>query len=111
MKEKQYTTTNAHGTKFYYKDPEMTILHREDGPAMDYEGDGEVWYLDGMVHRTDGPAYISNDGSSVWFQNDMIHRLDGPAGLQKNGNTEWYVNNVFLFEISSKTGNIVERMK
>lgn len=41
---KEYTTTNAHGTKFYYKDPEMTILHREDGPAMDYEGDGEVWF-------------------------------------------------------------------
>ena len=85
---KEYTTTNAHGTKYHFKDPEMTILHREDGPAVEYEGDGGVWFLNGMVHRTDGPAYISNDGSK-----------------------SWYVNGVFIFEISRISNQLVKRMK
>ena len=29
----QYIVINEFGTKHYYKDKEMTIFHREDGPA------------------------------------------------------------------------------
>lgn len=30
----------------YFKDPEMTVLHREDGPAVEsFNGDKEYWYL------------------------------------------------------------------
>jgi hypothetical protein len=44
----QYIKINEFGTKFYYKDKEMKILHREDGPA--YEGvDGDkCWFLNGL---------------------------------------------------------------
>ena len=32
----QYTYTEKRaGAKYYYKDPELTILHRLDGPAIE----------------------------------------------------------------------------
>ena len=32
---------------FYYRDREMTILHREDGPAIEYSNGCKSWYLNG----------------------------------------------------------------
>ena len=32
----QYIKINGNGSKFYYKDKEMTIFHREDGAAIEY---------------------------------------------------------------------------
>jgi len=29
----QYIKTNSDGDKYYFKNPEMTIRHRTDGPA------------------------------------------------------------------------------
>ena len=29
---------------YYFKDPEMIILHREDGPAIEYTSGTKVWY-------------------------------------------------------------------
>ena len=84
---KQYINTNSVGT-FYYKDPEKTLLHREDGPAIEYANGDNTWYLNGTPHRTDGPAYISNDGSK-----------------------SWYVNGVFIFEIGRISNQLVKRMK
>jgi hypothetical protein len=65
-----YIYINAYGDKFYYKDKEMKILHREDGPA--YEGyDGrKSWIINGLYHREDGPAYEGYDGSKSWYLND-----------------------------------------
>ena len=79
MKEKQYTTTNAHGTKFYYKDPEMTILHREDGPAIE-----------------------DVDGNKEWWVNGKLHRLDGPAVEYSDGVKEWWVNGEYIFETDER---------
>ena len=43
----QYIEITSTGSKFYYKDREMQILHREDGPAVEWR-DGTVnWYLNG----------------------------------------------------------------
>jgi FtsP/CotA-like multicopper oxidase with cupredoxin domain len=65
----QYIEINQHGSKRYYKDKEMTILHREDGPALE-------WY----------------DGSKFWAINGKYHRLDGPAIEWANGDKSWYIN-------------------
>jgi hypothetical protein len=41
----QYIIKNSEGT-FYHKDKEMTIFHREDGPAIEYAGGDKSWWLD-----------------------------------------------------------------
>ena len=43
----QYIRINEFGTKRYYKDKAMTILHREDGPAVEYADGDKSWYLNG----------------------------------------------------------------
>jgi hypothetical protein len=65
----QYIEIKSTGSKFYYKDKEMQILHREDGPA--YEGyDGtKAWYINEKTHREDGPAIEWKDGSVSWYLN------------------------------------------
>ena len=83
---KQYIS-ETYSNKFYYKDPAKTILHREDGPAVEY-----------------------SDGDKAWYQNDVRHRLDGPAFENANGFKMWYVNGIFIFAIDEE-GNIVNRMK
>ena len=42
--EDQYIHFTKFGNKFYYKDRKMTILHRLDGPAVEWnDGDKEYW--------------------------------------------------------------------
>ena len=66
----QYIAINI-GNKFYFKDKQMTILHREDGPA--YEGvDGtKFWIVNGLFHREDGPAMEYRDGRKSWYLNNQ----------------------------------------
>ena len=64
----QYIIKNDDGT-FYFKDKEMTIRHREDGPACKYANGAKAWYLNGKPHREDGPAIEYADGYIVWFLN------------------------------------------
>ena len=52
----QYIRINEYGNKFYYKDREMTILHREDGPAYETTDGYKAWHINGKLHREDGPA-------------------------------------------------------
>jgi hypothetical protein len=75
MKE-QYIRINAVGDKYYYKDREMTIMHREDGPAIEYSNGDNSWYIDNKCHREDGPA------------------ADWAGGLQKR----WYIHGKHLTE-------------
>jgi hypothetical protein len=91
--DKEYTKIDRHGSKFYYKDPEMTILHRKDGPAIEHYEGGKMWYV-----------------------NNKSHRLDGPAIERAWGINEWWVNDVFMFTVSvniaSKTDmKIIHRMR
>ena len=79
MKE-QFIIVTKEGSKFYYKDEEFTILHREDGPAVErFDGSKswcKVWIIDGKRHRTDGPAIEFADGTKLWF-------IDGKELLEK----------------------------
>ena len=74
MKE-QYIKINENG-KSYYSDKEMTILHREDGPA--YEGkNGKMWFKNGKRHREDGPAIEWADGEiEYWIDGNLIYEND-----------------------------------
>jgi hypothetical protein len=85
-----YVIKNKQGI-FYYKDPEYTILHREDGPAIEYVNGRKEWYLNGERHREDGPAVEYANEYKAWWLNDNIHRTDGPAVEYSDGRTEWWL--------------------
>ena len=91
MKE-QFIHITEGGSKFYYSDREMTILHREDGPALEYPNGDKEWRLNGKYHREDGPAIEYADGSKEWRLNGKYHREDGPAIEDPNGYKAWYLN-------------------
>jgi hypothetical protein len=46
----------------------------------------------GMLHRTDGPAVEWTDGTKEWWVNGLRHRLDGPAIERADGSRVWYQN-------------------
>jgi hypothetical protein len=69
MQEVQYIEINDYGSKFYYKDKAMTILHRLDGPAVEYADGDKWWYVDGKCHRLDGPAVEYSNGDKGWYIN------------------------------------------
>ena len=75
------------GSKIYYKDKEMTIHHRHDGPAIEYVDGGKVWWVNGKQHRLDGPAAEYTDGDKLWW-----------------------VDDVFIMKINSE-GEVITRMK
>ena len=82
---KEYTSIT--GSKYYYKDVVKDILHREDGPAIEWSDGDKDWYLNGRLHRVGGPA-IEREGDS----------------------DAWYINGKFIFKID-KSGNIIDRME
>jgi hypothetical protein len=98
------------------------MLHRIDGPAIEYTNGGEEWYQYGRPHRTNGPAVVHADGFQAWFlhgkrhredgpalimpavryasiiheyyQNGQLHREDGPAIIRADGSCEWWLRGI-----------------
>jgi hypothetical protein len=69
----QYIKISEDGDKFYYSDKEMTVLHREDGPAYEWANGSKWWYLNGKLHHEDGPACVYADGSKSWYLNGKYY--------------------------------------
>jgi hypothetical protein len=67
MREQQYIHIDEDGNKYYYKDKEMTIRHRSDGPAVEYSHGTKSWLVDKKLHRLDGPAIEYINGRRSWF--------------------------------------------
>lgn len=63
----------AWGLRVCFTD-EQGKLHREDGPAIEYEDGFKQWHIHGMHHSVDGPATICPDGKTVWVVRGV--RLD-----------------------------------
>ena len=68
------------------------VVHREDGPAIEWANGSKEWCLNGQRHREDGPAVELANGSKAWWLNDKLHREDGPAIEWANGTNEWWLN-------------------
>ena len=94
---KLFIRKNENGI-FYYKDPEMTIYHREDGPAVERYDGAKFWYQNNKLHRLDGPAAEYTNGIKAWHQNGLYHRLDGPAVEHVNGAKEYWIEGEKLTE-------------
>ena len=103
MKE-QFIHINVNGTKHYYSDREMEILHREDGPATEYANGGKMWYINGKCHREDGPAVEYANGYKAWYINDK--RL-----TEEEFNTRMNPVELTLDEIAKKFGVSVDKLK
>ena len=88
----QYIKINEVGDTFYYSDKEMNILHREDGPTIEWADGSKSWHLNGECHREDGPAIEWPNGSKEWYLNGHPHREDGPAIERADGYKSWYLN-------------------
>jgi hypothetical protein len=107
-KQEPIMTTTSDGIKQWRLDG---VLHREDGPAIEW-GDGyEVWYQHGKYHRDNGPAVEYGNGDKFWYQHGKLHREDGPAIVYHNGNKEWYLNNNFYADIESWAKGVLHLQK
>ena len=67
MKQEQYIHIDKNENKFYFKDREMTIYHRLDGPAIKLATGSKSWWIDSKLHRLDGPAIEYADGEKRWY--------------------------------------------
>ena len=81
--------TDLFGTKYYYVN---NVLHREDGPAIEYVDGSKYWYKNDKLHRENGPAVDCADGYKAWYLNGNLHRDEGPAIEYSSGYNIWYLN-------------------
>ena len=80
--------TGPYGTKRWFLD--TGELHREDGPAEEWENGGKFWYRHGEPHREDGAAAEYSDGTKCWYLNGKAHREDGPAVEYPDGKKKYW---------------------
>ena len=52
----------------------------------------------GQLHRDEGPAIEWNDGTKEWHHNGRLHRTDGPAIEWWDGSKGWYLQGVHYSE-------------
>jgi len=88
---KVYSKTDKYGNIFWYKEG-TTILHREDGAAVEYFNGNKYWYQYGLLHRKNGPAIEFSNGDKCWYQNGLCHRVDGPAMESPNEYKSYFLN-------------------
>lgn len=74
------------------------VLHRDDGPAVEFPTGEQWWFQYGKEHRDDGPAIIRPNGSNQWFRDGKCHREDGPAIERADGWAEWWLNGERWFD-------------
>ena len=107
---KYYVNVTKLNNTYWYKDTDMKVLHREDGPAVEYSDGTKEWWVNGKPHRTDGPAVEFHDGHKEWWLNGSPHREDGPAVEGSKGYNAWYINGKQLTkaEFNAATSPVAE---
>lgn len=84
------------GDKIEWRNKEG-LLHRLDGPAIEWPNGVKEWYCNGVRHRLDGPAlWLSND-SWQWWQDGKAHRVDGPAFRSSDNKYQWWFKGVCYY--------------
>ena len=101
----QYIHINENGDKFYYKDKQMTIFHREDGFAVEYVDNRKEWWLNGRLHRDDGPACEYANGDKYWYLNSVEYTEEE---FKKKNAKEVVLT---MDEIADKLGIEVSKLK
>ena len=83
----------------------MTILHREDGPAIEWQDGSKFWAINGTNHREDGPAIEWSNGDKSWYINGK--KLSKSEFLQRTA-PEIVLT---MDEIAAKLGIEVSKLK
>lgn len=81
------------GTKRWYR---SGLLHRSEGPAVEYADGAKEWWSNGKRHRADGPAIEWPDGTREWWLNGERHRDNGPAIEWPPNWRIWYKDGVVV---------------
>jgi antitoxin component YwqK of YwqJK toxin-antitoxin module len=99
----------ADGSKEWYRNGKR---HREDGPAIEWSDGTKEWHRNGKLHREDGQAVECADGSKFWYRNGKLHREDGPAIEWDDGTKVWYLDGKKMTEkeFDLKTGKMSETL-
>ena len=101
----QYIEIDENGHKFYYSDREMTVRHREDGPAVECVNRHKSWFVNGQRHREDGPAVEFVSGRKLWYLNGKkISEAEHTRRTAKE-------TVLTMDEIAAKFGVSVEQLK
>jgi hypothetical protein len=69
MNNESYFKTDLFGNKYWYED---RLLHRLDGPAVEYCDGEKSWYKHGKLHRLDGPAITYNGCDGEWYKDGFF---------------------------------------
>ena len=74
-----------------------------------YEDGSKCWLLRGLIHREDGPAIEYPDGTKRWLLRGLLHREDGPAIEWAGGDKSWYLDGEQVTEEEHKrrTGGVM----
>lgn len=83
---------------YHFKDLNCSIIHRENGPAIEYDNGIKEWLFNGVLHRENGPTFECPNGNKKWYFNGKLHREDGPAIEYANGNKYYFLNNKKLLK-------------
>ena len=81
-----YEETN--GNKFWIQNSKNLDL----SSSVEILSGGYKWYLNGMLHREDGPAIEWYNDEKEWYQNNRKHRINGPAVIDHYSGNEWWIN-------------------
>jgi hypothetical protein len=100
----QYIHINWRGDKRYFKDKEMTIYHRIDGPAVELVTGSKFWFVDDKLHRLDGPAIECADGDKEWY-------VEGKKLTEREFNALSAPLELTLEDIAAKFGVDVSKIK
>ena len=65
------------------------------------KGNNKYWYLNDLLHREDGPAVEYSNGDKLWYVNDELHREDGPAAEYADGSNGWWLRGIQYTHIES----------
>jgi hypothetical protein len=104
MKQEQYIHINWRGDKRYFKDKEMTIYHRIDGPAIEWADGDKEWYVDDKLHRLDGPAIEYANGDKYWY-------VDGKELTKREFNAFTSPLELTIEQIAAKFGVDASKVK
>ena len=85
--------TNSRGDVEYRN--EQGQLHREDGPAVVFNGGSVAYWRNGKLHREGAPAIVTGS-SEAWYHNGKRHREDGPAYIERDREGEVVLEEFFI---------------
>lgn len=86
--EEYYTLINVMGDKFHYYNK---LLHKADGPSIEFSSGRREWYYNGVRHRENGPALEFPDGSKHWYYKGKLVDVNSQQEFEK------FIKLIFFF--------------